>query len=332
MTLPASPASISFSQIQTEYGGSNPISLSEYYGSQSGYVAPGMGIPSSGSISVSSFRSTHKAVMYYRNAQSVTTTGDESVITFSTSGSSGLLRPDFGSLQIRVLIVGPGGTAGAASRAGGGGGGGAIDFSGLSLSSGTDYSVTVGSTVNTYDGYGNITGSTKVNSSIGSVIYATPGGDGTGSGDYGRYAVAGDSGYVVYNGSVIASSYVGGNYNGSGGYKTGTGWGAGGGGGAGGVGVDGLVYNQAAYGGSGIYSQITGVSTLYVGGGGNGSSSCGYLASNGYGGGYAGAYGQKGGNGTPNTGGGSGAGCANAAGAPGNGLVIVRGKFTAIAY
>lgn len=48
MTLPAS-GSLSASQIQTEFGGSNPISLSEYYGRASG-------IPSSGAISFSQFR------------------------------------------------------------------------------------------------------------------------------------------------------------------------------------------------------------------------------------------------------------------------------------
>lgn len=47
MALP-NTGSISLSDIQTEFGGSNPISLSEYYG-----VATG--VPSSGSISFSDF-------------------------------------------------------------------------------------------------------------------------------------------------------------------------------------------------------------------------------------------------------------------------------------
>lgn len=47
MTLPASGA-LSFSQIQTEFGGSNPVSLSEYLGAASG-------IPGSGPISLSQF-------------------------------------------------------------------------------------------------------------------------------------------------------------------------------------------------------------------------------------------------------------------------------------
>lgn len=48
MALPSSGA-ISLANIQTEFGGSNPISISEYYGKASG-------IPSSGTISFSQFR------------------------------------------------------------------------------------------------------------------------------------------------------------------------------------------------------------------------------------------------------------------------------------
>ena len=50
MALPASGA-ISFAQIQTEFGGANPISLSEYWGTNS---TPS-GIPTSGTISMSNF-------------------------------------------------------------------------------------------------------------------------------------------------------------------------------------------------------------------------------------------------------------------------------------
>ena len=61
MTIPAAPNSVSFSQIQAEMGGSNPISLSEYYAgggltkSNIGGFAPN-GIPTSGTISVNDFR------------------------------------------------------------------------------------------------------------------------------------------------------------------------------------------------------------------------------------------------------------------------------------
>lgn len=48
MTLPVAPNAITMSQIQTEFGGSNPISLSEYYG-----VYPG--VPGSGEIAMGDF-------------------------------------------------------------------------------------------------------------------------------------------------------------------------------------------------------------------------------------------------------------------------------------
>jgi hypothetical protein len=54
MALPGSGA-LSFSQIQTEFTGSNPISLSEYYRTN-GLVTPNnTGVPTSGAISVANF-------------------------------------------------------------------------------------------------------------------------------------------------------------------------------------------------------------------------------------------------------------------------------------
>lgn len=65
MALPSS-GPISLAQVQTEFGGSNPISLSEYYGKASG-------IPSSGTISLGQFRgkaaATHTIVSYSDVAQ-----------------------------------------------------------------------------------------------------------------------------------------------------------------------------------------------------------------------------------------------------------------------
>ena len=67
MTLQASGA-ISLSQIQTEFTGSNPISLSEYYrsGAYVGNFPGNANIPTSGQISVSQFYSTSR--MYAINA------------------------------------------------------------------------------------------------------------------------------------------------------------------------------------------------------------------------------------------------------------------------
>lgn len=66
MALPTT--SLSFSALQTEFGGSNPISLSEYYrGAGGGYVPSGTTssygtIPTSGQINLGVFRGTQKVV------------------------------------------------------------------------------------------------------------------------------------------------------------------------------------------------------------------------------------------------------------------------------
>jgi hypothetical protein len=66
MALPSSGA-ISFSQIQTEFGGTNPISLSEYYNTTSGLglgISSTSSIPSSGAIAVSNFYGAQKFNFY----------------------------------------------------------------------------------------------------------------------------------------------------------------------------------------------------------------------------------------------------------------------------
>lgn len=65
MALPSS-GSLSMSQIQGEFGGSNPISLSEYYAGGA-YVPAGTSgtygaVPSSGAISIRNFYGTQKAL------------------------------------------------------------------------------------------------------------------------------------------------------------------------------------------------------------------------------------------------------------------------------
>lgn len=56
MTLPAS-GTISLSQVQAEFGGSNPISITEYYGAASS-------VPASGSISLSHFYGKSATAVY----------------------------------------------------------------------------------------------------------------------------------------------------------------------------------------------------------------------------------------------------------------------------
>jgi hypothetical protein len=69
MTLPTPGVSLSMSQIQGEFGGSNPISLSEYYAGGS-YVPAGTtgsngAVPSGGTISISQFYGTSNAIIAF---------------------------------------------------------------------------------------------------------------------------------------------------------------------------------------------------------------------------------------------------------------------------
>ena len=86
MTVPTT--NIKFNDIQTEYGGDNPIALSEYYrGAGGGYVPSGQTssfgtIPTSGAIALGIFRSTTKVV-----SGAIMTTGSTATIV---SGGKGL--------------------------------------------------------------------------------------------------------------------------------------------------------------------------------------------------------------------------------------------------
>lgn len=82
MTLPSS-GPLSLSDIQTEFGGSNPISLSEYYAGGA-YVPSGTSgtngpVPTSGAISISNFYGTTSIVIALT---------DQSITYFSGGGTS----------------------------------------------------------------------------------------------------------------------------------------------------------------------------------------------------------------------------------------------------
>lgn len=98
--MPVPTSSISLSSIQTEFGGSNPISMSEYYaGAATGFVPAGTsGIPSSGAINIGAFSGKSKSqlvalvnhtVYAERNAVGQALYNQSSAlsrITFSTDG------------------------------------------------------------------------------------------------------------------------------------------------------------------------------------------------------------------------------------------------------
>ena len=138
MSLP-STGTISLKDIQNEFGGSNPISLSEYY-KNGPYVtatdyAPN--VPTSGTISLSNFYGAKKNTL-------------QTVIL--TSGSSWTAPSTvIGSLSVLVVGGGGGGGTGTAryhgsSNGGGGGGGnGGVVSDTVSVTPGTTYTYIIGS-------------------------------------------------------------------------------------------------------------------------------------------------------------------------------------------
>jgi hypothetical protein len=73
MAIPSS-GPITFAQIQTEFGGSNPIGLNEYYrgGAYVPNIPSNSGVPTSGAISVSNFYGTNAAFVFNQTISSNT--------------------------------------------------------------------------------------------------------------------------------------------------------------------------------------------------------------------------------------------------------------------
>lgn len=89
MTTPNT--NVTFSSIQTEFGGVNPIALNEYYAG-GGLVAPGVvGVPTSGTISVDDLRNKTQ-IVYGTLTPSLSSAEENGVttVTFNLTGVSGL--------------------------------------------------------------------------------------------------------------------------------------------------------------------------------------------------------------------------------------------------
>lgn len=143
MTLPTYSSSLALSQIQGEFGGSNPIYLSEYYaGKSNGYVQAGTtgglfgistAIPSSGALRIGNF---HGSSARRDLLVTLTGTGNYTVPTWAT--------------KVDILIVAGGGSGGSAPAekqndgGGGGGAGGVIYLANQTGYAGGTYSYSVG--------------------------------------------------------------------------------------------------------------------------------------------------------------------------------------------
>jgi hypothetical protein len=106
MTLPASGA-ITLDQIQTEFGGSNPISLNEYYRGTGNVTNNNTSVPTSGEISMSDFYSGSVSTISYVGGLAVAYGGGGTSKTITINTLSGGLAssPSVGDLVILAWNV-----------------------------------------------------------------------------------------------------------------------------------------------------------------------------------------------------------------------------------
>ena len=281
------------------------------------------------------------------------------VIEFKNPSTYTWTAPITGTVD--VLVVGGGG-AGGGNLAGAGGAGGVIQTT-ASVSSGSNYNITVGRGGHPISSQQTGQSGTAENDGAASIAFGNTA-NGGGSGGGGSSSVAartggsggGASGYGSSSGASGTAGQGNAGGSGAGGSPP---YGGGGGGGAGGAGSSGSGSGGGA-GGPGVTSGITGTTLYYGGGGGGGAYTSGAGGNGGAGGGggggsnvdgnggagdtqglnpalngkdynqhsgnYRGYGGQTGGDGGANTGGGGGGAShqEGASGAGGSGVVIVR--------
>ena len=346
--MPISTSTTSFTNIQTELGGTNPISLSEYYNASGKFGFGITGIPTSGQLSVNNFRGKSKPVNVSISITGTYNTASDNsnfrYILFSSNGSFTIDK----NLICDILIIGGGG-GGGINMGSGGGAGGVVYITNYSLNSGT-YSISIGNgglpmqsgaDASTANGGNSIIRDsinndiiTALGGAIGSSQSSTfngiaPKSGGSGAGGT-RNGITGGSGIQNTSGTISAISRTNG-YGNAGGNGTNTApWPCGGGGGAGGIGGNGSG-TIAGNGGIGIQINITGTNTYYAGGGGGGAYKDGTYNSTsagtgGLGGGGNGSLGSVSAiSGLANTGGGGGgAGGGGGGGTGGSGVFILR--------
>jgi len=273
------------------------------------------------------------------------TDGDYTWYKWTDTAATGSYDND--TTQDHEYLIIAGGGAGGYYNGGGGGAGGLLTATGLSLTGGNEYTVTVGDggpSQTTYNAQGD-DGDDSILSGTGiSTLTAVGGGGGSAvdpSLDEGRDGGSGGGGC---NGGVGGSGTTDQGYDGGDGINAAPAYGSGGGGGAGAVGADGTS-SVGGDGGIGIQSDIieTGTNVWYAGGGGGCHNSTNLSGGN-HG---AGANGRtQGGGGTGNVGtavgndgtdglGSGGGGNMNDSGqdsgSGGSGVVILRRLTTVVA-
>ena len=207
-----------------------------------------------------------------------------------------------GTYNISYLVIGGGGGAGAGNNGyvgGGGGAGGLKTATGVGLTPGIVYTITVGSGGTGTTGSTSTSGGSGANSSITgsgfSTVLAIGGGGGGGANPSSAGASGGSGGGGASPSSAGGSGTAGQGFDGATGIASGT-WGTGGGGGGS------AAVGSAPTGGSGTSSSITGSAVTYGVGGdggtsGSGSAGTAYRGNGGSAGGYGNGNGGAGGSG-----------------------------------
>ena len=271
---------------------------------------------------------------------SITTSGNFRIHTFTSSGTFGLTF----QTAVEYLVIAGGGGVGTRRHGGGGAGGyrssvtgqasgGGASAETASVLSAANYTVTIGGGGASSSAAGNTnSGATNGSNSVFGSITSLGGGIGSSYNITGIDGGSGGGGGSANNSTTFAGNGTSGqgSAGGRGGINVGGGAGGGGGGsgGAGGSANNGDGNGNGGNGGVGTASNITGSSVTRAGGGGGGGDTTGNAGTGGSGGGGNGASNNDGSpqSGTANTGGGAGGGGSDGRTHPngGSGIVIVR--------
>jgi len=280
--------------------------------------------------------STKTAVEFPAGGDSITTSGDFRIHTFTQSG---ILTNTIANLDVEYLII-AGGGGGGGQRGGGGGaggyrtnvsgqtsGGGGSAESSMTLSSTGNFPVTVGAggaAGGTSPGVGGQGGDSTFNSitSSGGGLARTDdengadGGSGAGAGGGGAFSGGSGTAGQGHDGADSASNSFSN---------------AGSSGGGAGSAASSTTGGTIGAGGNGVSSNITGIAVTRASGGGGGSSHGSGNAPAPVGGGSTGGNSGTAANAaTANTGGGGGGGGTGGGSAGGSGIVIIRYDTTSI--
>ena len=293
-----SSGAISLSDIQTEFGGTNPISMSEYYRGGAYVTDNNTGVPTSGTIDIGDF---YGAVNQFSYTFSSSTQEVDLNSTLTTAGWNGS-DPVVVTINSGVYLWSDSTSTGGLTVS--------SAFNGLLTITNNGYIIGRGGDAGQAGGpalVNNATGVTLTNASGAFIAGGGGGGGGRGGGGAGggngvggyresppTYYAAGVGGAIGQNGTNGESgAYSGGSYDGAG---------LGGGAGGGGAGAEPRTDGYAGYGASGGGGRVLTVSTSYgqgafggLGDGGTGGSN-GNAGSNGTYGGGGGGWGAAGGN------------------------------------